>query len=176
MPYRRCFVGAWLAAGEGLRGRHGSRPRRGGRLVEGEVLVNGDKLEHLPTGSLEFLPPALAVANQQQGRLRIVGITAPVRSPQYPQVPTLAEQPGLGGFEASTWFALYAPAGLPADITARLNQETNAVLQTQDLRDKFTLLALTPLGGSAAGLTQTMLEEQAKWGRVITTRKIPPLD
>ncbi len=125
---------------------------------------------------LMFLPPTLAVANQETGRMRIVGITAPVRSPQYAQVPTLAEQPGLGGFEASTWFALYAPAGLPANIAARLNAETNAVLQTQELRDKFTLLALTPLGGSAAALTQTMTDERAKWGRVITTRKIPPLD
>ena len=125
---------------------------------------------------LMFLPPSLAAASQQAGKLRIVGSTAPVRSVQFPKVPTLAEQPALGGFEASTWFALYAPAGLPVDIAALLNRETNTVLQMPELRLSFQALALAPLGGSAAVLAQTMSDERVKWARVIATRKISPLD
>ena len=125
---------------------------------------------------LMFLPPSLAVASQQAGKLRIIGSTAPVRSVQFPKVPTLAEQPALGGFEASTWFALYAPAGLPVDIAALLNRETNTVLQMPELRLSFQALALAPLGGSAAVLAQTMSDERVKWARVIATRKISPLD
>jgi tripartite-type tricarboxylate transporter receptor subunit TctC len=100
------------------------------------------------------------------GRLRALAVTTPKRSPDLPEVPTVAEA-GVPGYEATVWGALVAPAGLSPEIVERLHAETAKVLQEPEVQ----------LGFRAAGLEATVLRPQElgafmraeyeKWGKVV---------
>ena len=85
------------------------------------------------------MPSALPLV--RSGDVRALGVTSSTRSSVAPDIPTLAES-GLPGFEATSWFALMAPAGLPRDVQARINAETAHVLGLPDVRKKMALLGL----------------------------------
>ncbi len=124
---------------------------------------------------LMFLPPLLALSNQQAGKLRIIGSTAARRASAFPDIPTLAEQ-GFAGYEGTTWFALFAPAGIGADVQSRLNRELNAALKQPEVMDKLNGFSMLPTGGEPATLTRTMADSRAALGRAIIERKIQLLD
>jgi tripartite-type tricarboxylate transporter receptor subunit TctC len=120
---------------------------------------------------LMFTAPALAVAGAQQGKLKIIGSTSAQRLPQYPDIPTLAEQ-GFRGYEGSTWFGVFAPAGTPADVLAKLNTEFNAVLRSPETATRFATLSMVPQGGTREALAQMQRDSRGKWARIIADRKI----
>jgi tripartite-type tricarboxylate transporter receptor subunit TctC len=105
------------------------------------------------------------------GRLRALGVASRQRSAQLPEVPTLSEA-GLAGFVSNTDYALYAPAGTPKNIVALLNRETNAVLQLADLRAKLAASGIEISGSTPEALQAEMLEEVAKWAKVIKDANI----
>ncbi len=70
----------------------------------------------------------------QQGQVRALGVTTPARLPALPEVPTIAEACNLPGFESSTWYGLFAPAGLPQPILRRMNAEVVRILATPDFQ------------------------------------------
>jgi tripartite-type tricarboxylate transporter receptor subunit TctC len=102
----------------------------------------------------------------REGKLRGLAVTSLQRSPIIPDLPTIAES-GFPGFEATSWFALLAPAGTPAPIVAKLNQATLAVLQDPDMRARFAQLGLDPVGTSPEELGTTIKSDIAKWAKVI---------
>ncbi len=120
---------------------------------------------------LMFMAPAVAVAHAQQGKLKIIGSTSAQRLAQYPDIPTLAEQ-GFKGYEGTTWFGIFAPAGTPTDVLARLNDELNAVLRSTEMATRFATLSMVPQGGTREQLTQMQRDSRAKWSRIITERRI----
>ena len=120
---------------------------------------------------LMFAPPALAVAQAQAGKLRLIGSTAAQRLPQYPDLPTLAEQ-GFAGFEGSTWFGVFAPARTPTELLDRLNQELQQVLQSPETASKLAPLSMTPLGGPRSALADLQRDSRARWARLIAERGI----
>jgi tripartite-type tricarboxylate transporter receptor subunit TctC len=75
---------------------------------------------------------------------------------------------------SATDYALYAPAGTPREIIARLNREVNAVLQMPDLRDKLAAQGIEIAGGTPESVQAELLDEIAKWGRVIAAAKLKP--
>lgn len=120
---------------------------------------------------LMFAPPAVALAQAQAGKLRIIGSTAAQRLPQYPDLPTLAEQ-GFTGFEGSTWFGVFAPARTPAAVLADLNREFNAVLKSPETAARLATLSMTPLGGPPDDLATLQRDSRARWARLIAERGI----
>jgi tripartite-type tricarboxylate transporter receptor subunit TctC len=88
-------------------------------------------------------------------------------------VPTLSEV-GLTGFQSNTDYALYAPARTPKDIIALLNREMNVVLQQSDVRAKLAAQGIEVSGSSPEALHKELLEELAKWSKVIKTANINP--
>lgn len=120
---------------------------------------------------LMFMSPAQALPNAKAGRVKIIGSTAAQRVPAWSQVPTLAEQ-GFKGYEGSTWFGLFAPAGTPAHIVARLNSELNAVLREPETIEKFAAMAMTPEVGEPAVLARTVQDSRKKWAQTIKDKKI----
>jgi tripartite-type tricarboxylate transporter receptor subunit TctC len=106
----------------------------------------------------------------QDGRLKVLGITSAKRSPLLPDVPTVIET--LPGFTSNTWFGLYGPKGLPAEITARMNQALNAALQDKDLVERLAKLGAEPGGGSPEAFAKLVSEDSATWGKLIRERKI----
>ena len=98
--------------------------------------------------------------------MRALGVTSATRSPAAPNIPTIAES-GLPGFEATSWFALMAPAGLPKDVLARINAETLRVLALPDVREKMALLGLDLAPGTPEALASFIQVETSKWAHVV---------
>jgi tripartite-type tricarboxylate transporter receptor subunit TctC len=78
----------------------------------------------------------------------------------------------LPGYESVTWFGMYGPKGLPADITAKLNQAVNAALAETDVKDRFARLGAEPAGGTPQAFAAMVKRDTAKWKKIIIDRKI----
>lgn len=102
----------------------------------------------------------------REGRLRGVAQTSLQRSANIPEFPTVAES-GYPGFEAVSWFGLFAPAGTPPAIVGKLHQDVIKVLAQPDLRSRFAQLGLDTVGGAPAELAAIVKNDIAKWSRVI---------
>ena len=126
-------------------------------LVSGKVDVLFDSL---PTG----LP------HVRDGRLRALGVTTLKATPLAPGVPPIADV--LPGYESNTWFGLFGPKGLPADVVSRVNTAANQVLQDPEVIDKLQRLGIEPVGGMPAQFTAMLAKESVKWKKIISERKI----
>jgi tripartite-type tricarboxylate transporter receptor subunit TctC len=107
------------------------------------------------------------IPNVQAGnQTRALAVAGPNRAPQLPDVPTFAEQ-GYGEFEASAWFALYAPAGTPKAIVAQINHDVNEVLAMPDVQQRFYEFSLVAPGGTPDDLRLHVQQEIDRWAKVI---------
>lgn len=109
----------------------------------------------------------------KEGRLRGLAVTSLKRSPMIPELPTLAES-GFPGFEALSWFGLFAPAGTPATVVDRLYQESTRILAQPDTKVRFSELALEVSGANGPRLAGIIKNDTAKWAKVIKDANIPP--
>ncbi|MDM0105561.1 tripartite tricarboxylate transporter substrate binding protein [Variovorax sp. J22R24] len=126
-------------------------------LISGKVDVLFDSL---PTG----------MPHVRDGRLRALGVTSLKRSPLAPELPPIADT--LPGFESNTWFGLYGPKGLPAEMVTRINTAANQALADPEVRDKLARLGISPTQSTPAQLAAMVAEDAAKWKKIITERKI----
>jgi len=126
-------------------------------LVSGKVDVLFDSL---PSG----LP------HVREGRLRALGITSLKRSPLLPDLPAIAET--VPGFESNTWFGVYGPKGMPAELVMRVNQGLNQSLQDADVKDRLARLGIEPVGGTPQQFAAMAQADRAKWKKIIIDRKI----
>jgi tripartite-type tricarboxylate transporter receptor subunit TctC len=126
-------------------------------LVSGKVDVLFDSL---PTG----LP------HVRDGRLRALGVTSAKRTPLAPDLPPISDV--LPGYESTTWFGLFGPKGLPAEVVLRVNAAANQVLKDPEVVDKLTRLGIEPVGGTPAQFTAMLGAELGKWKKIIQERKI----
>ena len=110
----------------------------------------------------------------KSGKLRMLAVTTSQRLADYPDVPTMAQALGMRDFEASSWYALYAPAGTPPDIVNRLSAEVDAALKKPAVARRLTDLGALPVGGPPEKLAAFQRAEQAKWGKVIQAAKVKP--
>jgi tripartite-type tricarboxylate transporter receptor subunit TctC len=88
-------------------------------------------------------------------------------------LPTLAES-GYPGFEATSWFALLAPAGTPHPILEKIRAETLKVLANPDMRKRFATMGLDTVGSSAAETRAAIVRDIPKWAKVIEAAGIRP--
>lgn len=100
------------------------------------------------------------------GRLKLLGVSTAKRSPQLPDVPTVAES-GVPGYESITWFGLLAPAKTPAPIVKRLNELLVKVVRAPELKAQFESQGYDPVGSSAAEFTTFIRGEAEKYSRVV---------
>jgi tripartite-type tricarboxylate transporter receptor subunit TctC len=129
-------------------------------------------LQDLLGGGIDFyFDPGIALPHVKAGKLKMLAIGAPQRSPLYPDVPTLHEA-GLKGFDAGTTHGLYAPEGTPAAVIERLNREVNAALATPAVRSQFAGLAADPTPMSPAQFAAVMRDDSKRYGAVIRERHI----
>jgi tripartite-type tricarboxylate transporter receptor subunit TctC len=112
---------------------------------------------------------AAASALLGDGRLRALGVTGKQRSPRLPNVPTVAES-GLPGFENNGWFGLFAPAGTPPAIVAKIQQDTAKVLADPDTRAQLDSMGISGVGNSTADFAAAMEVESARWSTVVKNR------
>ena len=102
----------------------------------------------------------------RSGKLKALATAYKQRLPSWPGVPSLSES-GMPGFDASTWGALYAPAGTPQDVIDRLQAELARILALPDVRQRFEEMGALPGGGTTAELDAFSRAEMRKWAKVI---------
>jgi len=116
--------------------------------------------------NLSFQTALSAIAHLQGGKLKVIAVAADKRMAQLPGVPTMAEA-GLPDFEVSSWNGLLAPAKTPAEIIARLHENTVKVLTLADVREKFIAQGAEAVGSTPEEFRAYIRTEIDKWGRVI---------
>lgn len=107
------------------------------------------------------------------GRARAIAVTSTERVANAPDIPTMHES-GLPGYEVNGWYGIGGPAGLPAAINDRLNQEINRVLKIPDVRERMIAEGTLPSGGSSAQFGELVRTEVEKWRRIIRQARIVP--
>jgi len=105
------------------------------------------------------------------GKLTPVAVTTSKRSPMLPETPTLDEA-GVKGIDAGIWLGLFAPAGTPPAIVARLNAEVNKVLQMPDVREKIATGGAQAAGGTSEDFAAFVRADYAKWGKIVKDANI----
>jgi len=110
------------------------------------------------------MPPAVPFA--KSGKVRPIAVMSLKRSPALPDVPTVAEL-GYPGFEANTWFAVFAPGKTPAAVLDHLNAEFNKALAVKSVKERFDALSLEGQPADRATLRGYVESEVAKWGRLV---------
>lgn len=119
-----------------------------------------------------FGPPVTILPLAQAGKIRALAVTSVKRSALAPELPTMAET--LPGFEVVGWYGLAAPAGTPKDVIARLNAETNQVLQSPDLIAQLHKLGYELMGGTPEAANARIKSDVARWTKIIHDVGIQP--
>ncbi len=141
--------------------------------------IAGVQLEHIPyKGSGQSVTDLLAgrislafntmpsvLQHIKSGALRPLAVGSAKRSPMLPDVPTMKEA-GVAGFESEQWYGLVAPTGTSKEIIARLNNETDKILQTEEIRQLFLQMGALPTGGSPAQFGAFFNSEVAKYAKL----------
>jgi tripartite-type tricarboxylate transporter receptor subunit TctC len=177
---------AWAKANPGkvsmASGGTGSTSHIGGELLK---LMTGIDMLHVPyrggapaitdlmggTVQVYFSPLPEAISNIRAGKIRALAVTTAKRSEALPDVPTIGES--VKGFEANTWQGIGAPKGTPAEIITLLNKEINAALADQTIKTRLAELGSVPNPMSPAEFETYIVDETAKWAKVIHEAKIP---
>jgi len=115
------------------------------------------------------LPAALPQV--KAGKVRGLAITSLQRSPLAPEFPTVAES-GVPGYEVAAWNAVYAPAAMPKDLIARINQDVVKVLALPDVRERLAQLGIDRVGNSPEEAAAYLRSETARWGKVIKAANV----
>jgi tripartite-type tricarboxylate transporter receptor subunit TctC len=130
---------------------------------------SGPAMTDLLAGNMDVMFDNLpsAMPHIKAGNLKAFAVTSAVRSEALPDVPTVAEAGKLPGFEASSWFGLLAPAGTPADIVNRLQQETAKALNLPAVKERLLAQGAIPSGNSPAEFAALIDAEIKKWEAVV---------
>ncbi|HEX2825272.1 MAG TPA: tripartite tricarboxylate transporter substrate binding protein [Burkholderiales bacterium] len=107
-----------------------------------------------------------ALSNVKAGKLRVIAVTSAARSPLLPDVPTVAET-GLPGFDVTSWYGVFAPAALSADITGKLNAEIATMVVAPDVKERLAQLGAEPAKMSPDEFGRYVKAEVARWARVV---------
>ena len=149
--------------------------------VSGELFktMTGTNMQHVPYKGRQFAIPDLvggqiqlmfdnmpsALPMAKEGKIRALAQTTATRSPAAPDVPTVAET--VPGFEATTWFAVFAPVGTPRDVVLRINAEMQRVFKLPDVQDKLKALGMEPWISTPEELAKFQATEIVKWAKVV---------
>jgi tripartite-type tricarboxylate transporter receptor subunit TctC len=140
-------------------------PYRGGAQAITDVI--GGQVPLLAMNALEVKPQVAA------GKLKVLAVLTPQRSPIFPDVPTIAES-GFKGFEASVWYALMAPAKTPAPIVDRLHAEVQKALQSPEVRERMTAVGGEVLPGDRQMMATLLRAERVRYENLVREAHITP--
>jgi tripartite-type tricarboxylate transporter receptor subunit TctC len=162
---------------------YGSSGGGGGAHLSGEMLKTTAKIDmtHVPYkgaapalvallgGEVQFMFVSILTATPliESNKLRAIAVSGPKRSPALPNVPAVAEAPGLAGFETDLWYGMLAPAKTDPKIVTKLYLETRRVLELPEFRNRFEPTGTQMVGSSPAEFAKTIKADLAKWAVVI---------
>jgi tripartite-type tricarboxylate transporter receptor subunit TctC len=117
---------------------------------------------------------AVMLPQVKAGKIRGLAVTSTQRSKAIPELPTVNEALGLKDYELIAYFAVFAPAGTPADIVTKLNAAVNAAAADKTILERFSALGFETAPASPEALAQRSKAETAKWAKAIRDAKIEP--
>ncbi len=143
------------------------RAMTGVQIVRVAYKGSGPALTSLLSGELHLMFPSTGSVNPllKSGKLRPLAVTTLAPSPLAPDLPTVAAS--LPGYESASLLAVFAPAGTPAAIVRRLNQEMVKVLQSTEARERLFNAGVEAVGSTPEQFAATLKLEMTKWGKVI---------
>ena len=109
----------------------------------------------------------------RSGKLRVLAVTTPARSPLLADVPTVAEA-GVPGYEVSVWFGLAAPAGTPKAVVDKLNAEIANALKQADVKAQFAALGVEAVGSGVEPFAAHIAAQRAMWAKVVRDAGVTP--
>ena len=129
-------------------------------------------MQDLLGGQVDFMfDPGIGLQHVKSGKLKLLAVGSPKRSPQYPDVPTLDEV-GLKNFDADTFFGFYAPAGTPQPVVARLNTEINRILRSPAFVQRMNAIGAIPAPMSPQDFAARAQIDSVRYGALIRARGI----
>ena len=140
-------------------------PYKGGAQALNDVIAG--HIQTVAVNALEVQPHVRA------GKLRVLAVLSPARSAIFPDTPTIAES-GFAGFEASVWYGLIAPAGLPAAITTRLHAELQRALALPEVKDRLVAAGGEVTPGSIEQFAALLARERVRYEKLIRDARIQP--
>jgi tripartite-type tricarboxylate transporter receptor subunit TctC len=180
---------AWLKANPGKATYATSGPGSSLHMAaELYMSMSGTKMQQVPyKGSSAAHPDLLAGrttlifdtlpairGHVKSGAVRGLAVTTLKRSGAMPELPAVAETPGMAGYDATTWGGILGPAGTPREAVARLNGAINAALQLDDVRARLTGAGIEIQGGTPEHFGNVIKAEVDKWGRIVKEAGIQP--
>lgn len=140
-------------------------PYRGGAPALTDAI--GGQVPLIAVNALEVLPHA------RSGKLKVLAVLSAQRSPNFPDVPTMAES-GFPGFEASVWYGLVAPAATPKAVQERLHAEVQKALQTKEVRERMSAVGGDVIPGSADTFASLIRSEHKRYEKLVREANIKP--
>jgi tripartite-type tricarboxylate transporter receptor subunit TctC len=133
----------------------------------------GPMLNDIMGGQIQLIadPMASSLPLAAAGRIKALAVTSMKRVAAAPNIPTIAES-GMTGFDFSSWYGLWGPKGLPADITAKLQAETAKALAAPDIKERLATLGFEAIGSTPEAFAKFIDAEAAKYQRIIQDAKI----
>jgi tripartite-type tricarboxylate transporter receptor subunit TctC len=125
---------------------------------------------HIPL-SFNNLPESIAMI--QSGAVRPLAVTTAQRTPLLPDVPTFDEA-GVKGYDTGVWWALIAPAGLPADVKTKINRDAADAMKSPAVKERFQTLGAVPVGSTLDEIAAVIRADYDKWGPIIKAAGIVP--
>ncbi len=123
--------------------------------------------------SMVFSNLPVALPQAQGGRLRALAVTSPQRVSTAPEIPTVAES-GLPGYEASTWFGLFAPAATPRDVISKLNAESVSALSVPEVKHRMAAQGLFVVANTPEQFAAFLKTEIPRWAKVVKDSGVKP--
>ena len=159
-------------------GGNGTQAHLGGEILKSMAGIDmahiaykgvGDAVRDVLGGHAQAMVAQLpsVLAHIQSGKLRALGVAAARRTSVLPALPTMNEAGGFNGFEAVSWYALMAPAGLPRPVAERIQADVARALAMPDVREKLLALGADPVGSTTAELVSVMRADFDRYGAVV---------
>ena len=135
---------------------------------------SGPALADLMAGNIDFISVEYTAAEPhvKNGKLKALALATAKRVPGI-DLPTVAEA-GYPGFEVTSWYAIFGPAGMPEAVTSRLSSEIHKAVTATDLRERLQGLGTTPIGSSSEELAAFQRADIDRWTRVVKTANLKP--
>jgi len=140
-------------------------PYKGGAQAITDVI--GGQLPLLAVNALEVLPHA------KSGKLKVLAVLSPSRSPIFPDTPTIAES-GFAGFEASVWYGLLAPAATPKAVVMRLHDEVEKALKTKEVSERMTSVGGEVTLGGPEQFAALIHSDRVRYQKLVNEAHIKP--
>ena len=133
----------------------------------------GPMLNDIMGGQIQLIadPMASSLPLAASGKIKALAVTSSKRVAAAPDIPTIAES-GMTGFDFSSWYGLWGPKGLPADITAKLQAEVAKALAAPDVKERLAVLGFEAIGSTPEVFVKYIDDESAKYGQIIKDAKI----